>query len=475
MTAVPKTRHAFVDTGIRPGAERQIRRQEDTKLPPGNEAQGDLIRQAREHTGFRTESRDPPQIPFADRGASGMSARPAAVSGDWLGSSPEVARVTSALFARCKPAALEGPPAGCRTLAPTCRDCSLIGIPNSEVDPRASFQENVARVREQGVPRFPLATSAERVHESALAEFIQADPARAVAGARIIADDTSPPVFEVDAMKRLLPAYGQGSKPSTPEEREVRLTANHALHPSATLVARLAFLQRLDEIAGTNQTVFVTNGGCAAGKGSLAQIVKEQIGDVRFGAIWDAAGEGDALENKWILEACSARGLNVVFGFAENDPTLTYQNVLDRAALIGRVVDPATFTASYVQGSENFQSFLRSPEFQAANEDGAATAIGLFVGAFNVKSLSNPEEKPYPDSRLLGHGGIITADDLGTVGAHEEILEHCLKTLERKVNSLEGRGETATAEDLLRGTMVNMQKFAGQDTRLLGSLAEALS
>src|SRR5207237_503182 len=194
-------------------------------------------------------------------------------------------------------------------------------------------------------------------------------------------DDKGVYTFEVDGAKKLYAAYGAERGPKTPEELDVRATANHALHPSAVAVARCAFLQALDELAklppeDPRRAVFVTNGGCAAGKGSLTEIVKGSSGGkFNFGAVWDAAGEGDAQENGWILAAARARGLKVTYGFVESDPLLTYNGVLERAQGTGRIVDPVTFARSYVKGQENMREFLDSPEYKAAVARGEVDAV----------------------------------------------------------------------------------------------------
>src|SRR5262249_18706967 len=160
-----------------------------------------------------------------------------------------------------------------------------------------------------------------------------------------------------------------------------------------------------------------------AGKGTLTNIVKQQMGDIPFGAVWDAAGEGDAKENAWILQACQARGIKTVFGFAANDPTKTYEAVLSRGANAGRIVDVATVANSYVEGTKNMAAFLSSKEFQEAQKAGTAAAVGVYTGRFDPASAKDPKIPVYPDMHVLGKDGMITSADLPAVPDKSTIIE----------------------------------------------------
>ncbi len=439
-----------------------------------------------------TSSRFEANSPAAPVGSAGhrelvVSARqrPSRVEGDWLlgaSSAVDEARdIVGRLLSGLAEQAMVGPPEGKLVQKPRIGECSLIGVENDFFDPAASFADNVERLKARGVPRFEHLTAAERAVESRFAEYVESQPEHAVAGAQILAggDGGRPPIYEVDAMKRLAEGYGTASRPANDEERRFRLRYNHALHPSAVVVARLAFLQKLDELAAlpegdVRRQVFVTNGGCAAGKGSLTGIVKRQLGDIPFGAVWDAAGEGDGLENAWILKACQARNLKVVFGYVENDATQTYNAVLGRAGVASRVVDVATFANSYVEGSRSMKRFLDSPEYRQAVEAGMATAVGIYTGRFDPSSATDPSRPSYPDLRVLNDGGPLRGADLGDAAEHDEVLLACLRVLEAHVAA--ARRDGRDVEDLLHGALASVAKFlrnesAAERRRHLGMLA----
>jgi hypothetical protein len=385
------------------------------------------------------------------------------VSGDWLTGGGSKAR---ALFDQAvkdlKPTGTPttAPPPGTTTKPITGADVSLIGLPSSFFDPKASYEENLARLQEQGIPRFANLSETERTHETKFATEVQANPEFYVGAAEVLAKDDrlNAHVFEVDAMKRLFEPYGKGGKPANDTERTVRAESNHALHPTAVAVARLAFLKKLDEMAqlpdgDPKKQVFVTSGGCAAGKGSLSDIVKRQLGNIPFGAVWDAAGEGDAKENKWVLDACQARGIKTVFGFAANDATQKYKDVLERGAISGRIVDVVTFANSYVEGTKQMNAFLQSPEFQEALKSGTTNAVGVFTGRFDVASLKNPELPAYPDLRTLGQDGLIKAGDLPKTPDTAGVIEAALAELQRFVAA---RKEAGQNTDMVVGASLGL-------------------
>ena len=340
-------------------------------------------------------------------------------------------------------------PAGTSTKPIRGAGVSLIGLPNSFFDPKASYADNLARLKQQGVPRFEMLTSTERAYETAFADAVQADPEHFVAGAELLAHDErlAADVFEVDAMKRLSPGYGTGKKPADATEFGVRAESNHALHPTAVAVARLAFLKKLDALmtlpdSDPKKAVFVTSGGVAAGKGELAGIVKRQLSDIPFGVVWDAAGEGDALENSWVLAASRSRGIKTVFGFADNDAKEKYRDVLERGAISGRVPDVMTYAKSYVEGAKNMRAFLESPEYVAAHQAGDATAIGVYAGRFDKASIEDHSLPAFPDSKVLGDNGLIGPADVPDEPDTATVLEASLGQLERYLAEMKQAGES---------------------------------
>jgi hypothetical protein len=157
--------------------------------------------------------------------------------------------------------------------------------------------------------------------------------------------------------------------------------------------------------------------------------------------VWDAAGEGDAKENQWVLAACKERGIKTVFGFAANDATQKYKDVLERGAMSGRIVDVVTFANSYVEGTKQMNAFLQSPEYQEAAKAGMVNAVGVFTGRFDVASLKNPELPAYPDLKTLGNDGLIKAGDLPPTPDVATIIETSIAELNRFVAAKKEAGQ----------------------------------
>lgn len=362
---------------------------------------------------------------------------------------------------------LVGPEAGQAVTTPKQGDTPLIGLKGDFYDPKATGEQLRTQLTEEGVPRQQKLSEAERAEETRFADWAQKNVGAASDGAKKLAEaigTPDQPIFEVDAMKRLLPEYGPGSKPASPEEKAYRLEMNHALHPTAVAVARLGFQERLDVLAllpdgHPSKQVFVTSGGCAAGKGDLTGIVKDAMGDrAKFGAVWDAAGEGDAGENSWVLRAATERGIKVVFGYAEADPTTRFQSVLERAEGSGRVVDVMTFINSYSDGAAAFKTFMDSPEYKAAVAAGNAEAFGIAPGEFNRASLTDKSQKAYPDVKPLNEpGAAFGAQHVGDPPNKQQALEASLRILEDHVRTQRAAGKNPDA--VARGALENAIKF----------------
>ncbi len=350
--------------------------------------------------------------------------------------------------------------------APKRGETPLIGLHPDHFDARLSADDMAAQLAKGGMPRQPKLSASERAAETSFADWVEKHPHLAKHDALEMAKaigTPDQPIFEVDAMKRLLPEYGQGSKPATDAERAYRLENNHALHPTAVAIARMAFTDRLDALAKLPdghplKQIFVTSGGCAAGKGDLTGIVKDAMGDkATFGAVWDAAGEGDAGENAWVLKAAQARGLKVVYGYAEADPVTRYQSVLERAGGSGRVVDVMTFINSYVDGAVEMRRFMDSPEYKQAVADGQVSAFGIAPGEFNRASLSDKSQKAYPDVKPLNATGEFEAQHVGAPADRQKALEASLKILEDFVTRERANGKDPTA--VAKGALENALKF----------------
>lgn len=369
-----------------------------------------------------------------------------------------------------------GAPPGVLVTAPGTASTPLIGLHSDHFDPVSRGQALRAQIAREGIPRQPRLSAREREIETAFAEWIEGDPSRAVeAAARLAEANGSPdqPIFEVDSIKRLVPEYGSDGKPSSDDEYLFRLEHNHALHPAAVALARMAFIDRLDVLAtlpagDPAKRVFVTNGGCAAGKGSLTEIVKNALGDkARFGAVWDAAGEGDALENAWVLRAAGARDIDVVFGYAQADPRTRYEGVLARAEGTGRVVDVLTFVNSYAEGARAFRAFLDSAEYRAAVADGKAVAFGIDPGEFDMASLKDRSKPAFPDLRNLNPSGSLRPEDMAPPPDKLAALEAALGILEAYV--AKAREEGKDPLPVARGALGNALKFAADQPEAVGA------
>jgi hypothetical protein len=285
----------------------------------------------------------------------------------------------------------------------------FMGLPGDQVigwdDGRDRGEWHVsASVSPFEMPRQPHLNAEERRWETEFVQSFSRDPRGMVKEYQSFVGDAH--IYEVDLAKRCFPAYGRASKPATDEERRVRAEGNVALHQVATAVAKLAFLERLEKLAelpddDPNKLVLVTTGGCAAGKGSLVDLLKVQQPDLAFGAVWDAAGENNALENPWILHECATRGIPAIFGYVHADPEQKIHAVLGRALDQGRMVDIVPFAYSYVDGAKNMAAFLESSEYLEAQAKGMASSFGLAPGEFNLAAIDDPTASPYPDAKPL--------------------------------------------------------------------------
>ena len=318
-----------------------------------------------------------------------------------------------------------GPRAGHAVLQSDASD-SLIGV-------------SLHRSTSARIPRFARLTAEERAHESAFADQVEADWGSTVSAFCKASwdEELHTFIFETDAAKKLYAPYGTSKAPQTANQARVRATANHALHPTAVAIARASFLRQLDALAqlapdDPRRSVFVTNGGCAACKGNLCKLVASlHAGRFDFGAVWDAAGEGEGRENPWVLEACRARGLKVTFGYCDNDPLAQYEDVLGRALAIGRIVDVITYARSYTRGASNMRAFLASPGYRAMHATGDASAIGINPGKFDTRHLRDETFPAYPHARILGHAGLIEARDITTQPSESRIVRAAMEQLDR--------------------------------------------
>jgi SPP1 gp7 family putative phage head morphogenesis protein len=231
-----------------------------------------------------------------------------------------------------------------------------VGVPAAEVPPPPP------------IPRLPNLTSDERAAEESFASEYEKDPdgmatkfrdvMKAAAEARGKPDEAK--VFETDAAKVL---SGDWNSDDALEQAELRARYNTPLHQTANAITKRAFLQHLDTLPKGTE-VLVTCGGCGAGKGYALGKIPEAIAlKDRAGAVWDSAGDQNATENEWVLNAARERGLKVTYAFIHADPEQRWADpksgVVQRAndPKNGRMVDAAVFADSYALGAQNHSAF----------------------------------------------------------------------------------------------------------------------
>jgi len=187
------------------------------------------------------------------------------------------------------------PPEGKPVLKQSPSD-ALISLPIDVISPTASGADSIKKFQDDGIPRWGALSEKERMHESKFANAVEAKLPAFVDEFLAMSKSGETYKFEVDGAKKLYGAYGKAMDVKdtanggiSSDQMEVRATANHALHPTAVAIARLAFLKHIDTMQPGEQ-IFVTNGGCASGKGSLFGVAAHEQGKNPFGAVGEAAG-----------------------------------------------------------------------------------------------------------------------------------------------------------------------------------------
>ena len=159
----------------------------------------------------------------------------------------------------------------------------------------------------------------------------------------------------------------------------------------------------------------------------------------------------------------------MVFGWAEADPALSYDSVLARAALSGRVVVVLTFVDSYVQGAIVFRRFLESPDYLAAESVGDATSFGIAPGPFDPASLKDRSKPAYPQARPLNRPGTpLRPGDLAPVPDRIGSLQAALRVLEDQLQA--AGGAARNTDDLMLGALGNTLKFLDQEPSAVSTL-----
>lgn len=180
------------------------------------------------------------------------------------------------------------------------------------------------------------------------------------------------PTFETDACKRLSPYWASTELGNDLASRSKnRATLNTALHQTANAIAKNAFVQHLNTLPEGSE-IFVTVGGCGAGKGygletddktGKPRVPEAAAFASRAAVVWDSAGDQNATENPWILQEARKRGLKVNYLYVHADPKVSWadpdRGVVQRATKQkdGRMVDAMVFADSYAIGAQNHHKF----------------------------------------------------------------------------------------------------------------------
>ena len=278
---------------------------------------------------------------------------------------------------------IAAPPKGAITM--TARDdAALTGLPG-----RLVLGYDVDKWKVKGsfepllVPRLPHLPVKLRFHESAFAKQFADDVRGTVKSYRKLVGDSN--VYSVDLAKRCYEPWGSEKKAQTDDEKHVRATANLALHQTAVAIAKVAFLQRLDELAelpadDPTRRVLVTAGGSGAGKGRIMPLLAVSMAKFTPGAVFDAAGEGEARECAFILAECKRRGLHVDFVYLHKPMRATAVRVIERTTTSGRMVDILTMVRGHLKGAEVMAAFADSSALAAQQKLGKARCYGLTAG-----------------------------------------------------------------------------------------------
>lgn len=224
-----------------------------------------------------------------------------------------------------------------------------------------------------------------------------------------------PNVFATDDVKALNrdwnPSKVKQGEELDKDSRKAMAKYNTAVHQTANAVAKRAFLKYLDQLPNDKKTVLVTNGGCAAGKGSSLRRSGEQGSEYagklpvaeQVGAIWDAAGEQNATENEWIYQECKKRGIIPTFAYIWADPKDAWDSedrgVIRRAKNKGRMVDCRLFADSAAIGAKNMKAFVdKHPDANFIFLDNRVKGKPKLLDKFPEETLQWDSDKIYADA-----------------------------------------------------------------------------
>jgi DNA topoisomerase IB len=219
---------------------------------------------------------------------------------------------------------------------------------------------------EPPVPQLPNLTKHERAIETEFRDAFHKDPDGAAKKFLDVVKSTTkpgdPPTFGTDDAKVLHSAWGSPDMPLE-QRSQNRATLNNVLHQTANAITKRAFMQHLDTLQ-KGDSILVTVGGCAAGKGyALKQVPEALEAKKKSKAVWDSAGDQNATENPWIQQEAEKRGLKVTYMHVDADPKTQWAHP-DRGAVKraqdpndGRMVDAQVYADSHAIGAKNHHEF----------------------------------------------------------------------------------------------------------------------
>lgn len=294
-------------------------------------------------------------------------------------------------------------------------------------DPTPSYEKARVGVPAMETPpppdigRLPNLSDDQRKVESRFADKFEANPDKfvgkyrdALASGKV---GVAPNVYATDDVKALNkdwnPSKVRAGEELTKDSKQAMAKYNTAVHQTANAIAKRAFVEKLDEMAKLKdgdplKSVLVTNGGCAAGKGSTLARASDpkspyagviQAAD-KHGAVWDAAGEQNATENAWIKRECDARGIKTTYAYVWADPMKTWdaddRGVVRRAMRKGRMVDARLFADSYAEGAKNMNEFVqKNPKENFIFIDNREKGSPKLLSEFPKETLQWDGEKIY--------------------------------------------------------------------------------
>ncbi len=261
-----------------------------------------------------------------------------------------------------------------------------------------------------------------------------------------------PNVIAPDDAKLLSPRYARddlfaGKSPTQLDDldadskrrvQQSRAETNIPLHMTATVIARLALVQALDDLAKDTslppekKTLLVTCGGVAAGKGYAVKNASESIaGAVKSAAlVYDTDGETSGTFNEFVMKACQERGIHPTFLYVHADATTAWERVFSRAAKEGRMVSEEPFLDSHVDSPRNFAAFHEAHAGDRTKSGAPAATFIIIDNASGTPQLVTevPAQALAQDREALRH--VIKQKTDATVEVPEFVIK-CAKRGEK--------------------------------------------